>query len=123
MIGLDSISREEWIINLPKSSQFLINQMQSKVLSRYNIMGDGTPSALVPILTGKHQNELPNTMKNTENASFVDKVYPFIWKDFKRELNFTTLFSEDWPHIGTFQYRMIGMSEPPVDHYMRYKFC
>ena len=65
-----------------------------------------------------HEHELPNTIKNTYNSTFVDLAYPFIWKDFEK-LNYATLFGEDWPLIGTFQYRMKGFSKPPTTHYMR----
>lgn len=120
LLGLDSVSREDWLSNLPKSSDFLLNKMKSRVLTRYNIMGDGTPAALIPLLTSKHENELPDTLKTSKNPTHVDKAYPFIWYKFKEILGYKTLFGEDWPHVGTFQYRMIGMSKPPVDHYMRY---
>jgi hypothetical protein len=120
MLGLDSVSREDWLEKLPKSSQFFLNTIKSNVLSRYNIVNDGTPAALIPLLTGKHEHELPNTIKNTQNPKHVDLAYPFIWKDYENELGYATLFAEDWPEIGTFQYRMIGFSQPPVRHYLRY---
>lgn len=49
---------------------------------RYNIIGDGTPQAMIPILTGKTELELPLTRKRFSNASYVN-VYPFIWKDYE----------------------------------------
>ncbi|CAF0882063.1 unnamed protein product [Brachionus calyciflorus] len=119
MFGLDSVSREDWLENLPKSSDFLVNKIKAKILHRYNIVGDGTPAALIPILTSKHEHELPNTIKNSANFKFVDEAYPFIWNNFKNDLNYTTLFGEDWPHVGTFQYRLAGMRKQPTDHYTR----
>ena len=74
---------------------------------------------LIPILTGRHEEELPNTIKNSIGSQYVDKAYPFIWKEFKNKFNYSTLFVEDWPSSATFNYRMIGMEEPPVDNYMR----
>lgn len=44
----------------------------------YNIVGDGTPQAFLPILTGKTEVELPLTRKRYKNANYVD-VYPWIW--------------------------------------------
>lgn len=41
MLGLDSVSAETWALNLPKSTQFLINKMQTNVIKRFNIVGDG----------------------------------------------------------------------------------
>lgn len=52
-------------------------------LEGYNIVGDGTPQALIPILTGRTELELPETRKRMgEKASFVN-VYPFVWKDYQ----------------------------------------
>jgi hypothetical protein len=119
MFGLDSVSRETWLNTLSKSSDYLLNKMGSNVLNGYNIVGDGTPAALIPLLTSFHEEELPNTIKKTSNAKHVDIVYPFIWKNFTQKLGYASLYGEDWPGIGTFQYRMIGMSEPPTTHYLR----
>lgn len=119
MFGLDSVSREIWLNTLYESSDYLLNKMNSNVLNGYNIVGDGTPAALIPLLTSFHEHELPNTIKKTANPNYVNDVYPFIWQNFSKELNYASLYGEDWPSIGTFQYRMIGMSKPPTTHYMR----
>ena len=83
-------------------------------------MGDGTPAALIPLLTSKHEHELPNTIKNTKDSHYVDEVYPFVWKNFSEKLDYATFFGEDWPQVGTFQYRMNGFKNQPTTHYMRY---
>lgn len=119
MIGFDSISREEWLTHLPKSSSFLIKDLNSVVLNKHNIVGDGTPAALIPMFTSKHEHELPNTIKNSEGAINVDDAYPFIWNNFSKLLNYATMYAEDWPNAGTYQYRMKGMRNPPTTHYLR----
>ena len=49
MLGLDSVSRKLWLDSLPMSSDYLLNSdLNSTILSSYNIVGDGTPAALVP---------------------------------------------------------------------------
>lgn len=100
MLGADSISRELWLNFLPKSSYFLIENMNSTVLNGYNIVGDGTGANLIPILTSKHQKELPSTLKTDKNSTFVNLAYPFIWKKFSKELNYATLLNEEWPDLG-----------------------
>ena len=40
-LGLDSISKIGWLDKLPKSSQFLIETLQTNILNGYNIIGDG----------------------------------------------------------------------------------
>ena len=100
--GLDSVSREKWLNSLPVSSKYLTKTMGANILKGYNIVGDGTPAALIPILTGFHEEELPNTLKGTPNASFCDEVYPFVWKEFEEKLNYATMYNEDWPQVGMY---------------------
>ena len=82
---------------MPQSSEYLIKELGSSVLNGYNIVGDGTPAALIPILTGKHEEELPNTLKGVAGSKKVDQAYPFVWNDFADKLNFASLYNEDWP--------------------------
>ena len=119
LLGFDSVSKNYWLNNLPLSSSYLNNHLKAEVLNRYNIVGDGTPANLIPLLCSINEEDLPNTIKNTENSNYVNEVYPFIWNNFTEYLNYSSLFAEDWPSIGTFQYRMKGMSKPPTRHYMR----
>jgi hypothetical protein len=80
-----------------------------KIIFSVSFLFKSTPAALIALLTGKYEHELSNTLIGTENANFVDKVYPFIWKNYSNDLNYATLYAEDWPSIGTFNYRMLGM--------------
>lgn len=84
MWGHDSLSRNMFIRKLPISFDFLKNKLGGTVVEGYNIVGDGTPQALIPILTGQTESELPETRKSHgQSAKFVD-VYPFLWKEFRR---------------------------------------
>ncbi len=62
MFGFDSVSRMSWIRNLPKSYEYYTEHLGGLVLDGYNIVGDGTPQALLPILTGGFR---PETRKHT----------------------------------------------------------
>ena len=53
MIGFDSLSRNTFIRTLPKTYAFLTKDLDAYVLQGYNIVGDGTPQQLLPILTGE----------------------------------------------------------------------
>ncbi|XP_067648400.1 uncharacterized protein [Eurosta solidaginis] len=117
MFGFDSISRNAFQRKLPKTYSYLVQELKAVVLKGYNIIGDGTPQALVPLLTGFTELELPETRIRMPNAMNVD-VYPMIWKEYAQH-GYYTSFNEDVPHIGTFTYRMKGFTEQPVDHYMR----
>ena len=53
MIGTDSMSRNAWRRYLPKTYEYFSEGLGGIILEGYNIVGDGTPQALLPILTGK----------------------------------------------------------------------
>lgn len=82
MLGFDSVSRMSFIRMMPKTYEYIIKELGIVVLKGYNIVGDGTPQALLPILTGKKETELPEARRGFVNVSYVDK-FPWIWKDYK----------------------------------------
>lgn len=49
MFGFDSLSRNAWIRKLPKSYEYMTKHLHADVLQGYNIVGDGTPQALIPV--------------------------------------------------------------------------
>ena len=53
--------------NLPKSVNYFEKTMGAVRLKEYNILGDGTPAALLPILTGKSEIELPEARHSRSN--------------------------------------------------------
>ena len=117
MVGFDSVSRMTWMRNLPKSYDYLVTVLATVVMEGYNIVGDATTAALLPILTGKTETELPEARRGHRGAQPVDD-HPWIWNDF-RALGYVNQFAEDRCHIGAFTLRMVGFNETPVDHYMR----
>ena len=117
MFGFDSVSRMTWMRNLPKSHKYFTDVLKGMVLQGYNIVGDGTPQALLPILTGKTELELPEARRGKPGASTVDG-HPWIWKDFEN-IGYVSQYGEDGASFGTFHYRMLGFKNSPVDHYMR----
>lgn len=117
MYGFDSLSKNAVKRKLPKSYKFIVDDLKGDVLQGYNIVGDGTPQALIPILTGFTELELPETRKRFRNSDYVN-VYPTIWKEYDK-YGYYTAFNEDVPNIGTFSYRLTGFNEQPTDHYMR----
>lgn len=117
MFGFDSLSRMAWIRLLPKTREYLLQTLGGIELEGYNIVGDGTPAALLPILTGHMEEELPEARRGYSGAKPVDD-HPWVWKDFKRH-GYVTAHGEDMALIGTFQYRMLGFKQQPTDHNMR----
>ena len=74
-------------------------------MTNYNVLGDGTVAALVPLLTGLKEWEMPETRRRISGAKPCN-VLPFIWKEFSSN-GYVTSFLEDCPGIGTFTYRLI----------------
>uniref|UniRef100_A0A158Q6Z7 Uncharacterized protein n=1 Tax=Elaeophora elaphi TaxID=1147741 RepID=A0A158Q6Z7_9BILA len=132
-IGFDSLSQMSFRRKLPKTVKYIEEELDAVVLDGYNIVGDGTPQAFIPILTGQTEEELPLTRKRFVEASYVDEVYPFVWKNFS-EAGYVTLYAEDSAKLGTFTYRLKkhetqsrdlygqdfqGFKYQPTDHYVR----
>lgn len=120
IFGFDSLSRNAFVRKLPKSYAYLTETIGAHVLTGYNIVGDGTPQALIPILTGHSELELPETRKRKQGSVSCD-AFPMIWRYFRRG-GYVTGFNEDLPKVGTFTYRLNGFDEQPTDHYMRSYF-
>ncbi|XP_005106165.2 uncharacterized protein LOC101851889 [Aplysia californica] len=120
MFGFDSVSRMSWYRNLPKTRDYFVRMLGGMELEGYNIVGDGTVQALLPILAGNHERELPTARRGEPGSVFVDG-FPWIWNDF-REAGYVTAWAEDMAHIGTFQLRLNGFKKQPTDHSMRTYF-
>lgn len=116
ILGLDSVSRMQFERMLPKTFAYINKDLDGIVLNGYNILGDGTPAQIIPILTGMQERELPSTLHRNQNGSFVD-VYPFIWNQY-RERGYVTGYAEDGPHMGIWTLRLRGFNRTPTDHYM-----
>ncbi|CAI2352335.1 unnamed protein product [Caenorhabditis sp. 36 PRJEB53466] len=120
-LGFDSLSQMSFRRKLPKTVKFLEETLGSTVLNGYNIVGDGTPQAFIPILTAQTETELPLTRKRYKEANYVDDVYPFVWKNYS-DAGYVTMYAEDAFNIGTFTYRLKGFRNQPTDHYTRTLF-
>ncbi|VDM64564.1 unnamed protein product [Angiostrongylus costaricensis] len=118
ILGFDSLSQMTFRRKMPKTINVLEETLHSVVLNGYNIVGDGTPQAYIPILTASTEEELPLTRKRFREANYVDDVYPFIWNNFSSS-GYVTLYGEDAFAIGTFTYRLKGFRKKPTDHYLR----
>ena len=76
-----------------------------------------TTAAVIPLLTGQTQLELPEVSKGGKNSTYVD-IYPLIWDDYAKN-GYVTMFAEDTPTIATFNLKLNGFDKQPTDHYMR----
>lgn len=118
ILGFDSMSRQAIQRNLPETVSFFEDKLGGVRLEGFNVLGDGTTAALLPMLTGRTETEVPEVRRGKPNAQPVDEVAEFIWSRYEKR-GYTTHWAEDMPRIGTFQYRMLGFKKQPVHHYLR----
>ncbi|XP_026318233.1 uncharacterized protein LOC113228982 [Hyposmocoma kahamanoa] len=116
VLGMDSISHNQFLRKLPHSYNVLTHELGAVILNSYNILGDGTPAALFPILTGKSELEMPDARKINKGVYFHPK--DFLFGQLKLD-GYHTAYFEDMPQTGTFQYRFNGFKYQPADHYLR----
>lgn len=115
IFGLDSVSRLSMMRLLPKTYEFLVNKLGAVVFRGMNKVGDNTFPNLVALLTGLEayrQVPHPGRTGNTFDGT------PLVWKNFK-EAGYRTLFAEDFPQFGLFNYLARGFERPPTDLYLR----
>ncbi|XP_014294779.1 uncharacterized protein [Halyomorpha halys] len=108
VVGLDSVSRLNFMRQLPKAYRLLTGSLDATVLIGFNKVGHNTFPNVVPMLTGRPLLEPPR-------SPFKD--WPFIWKDFARA-GAATMYTEDLPDINMFDYLDDGIDEQPTHHYM-----
>ncbi len=69
MFGFDSLSRMTFMRQLPKSYDKLMS-LDAIVLEGYNVLGDGTPQALIPLLTGMCNTASPFEICGSSGVEF-----------------------------------------------------
>lgn len=116
-LGFDSMSRMSWLRRMPETRAYLVNELNAIELQGYNILGDGTPAALLPILTGKHEQELPEARRSFKDAKPVDD-FPWLWRNFSNH-GYVTSWADAQIMIAPFNYRLLGFEHSPTDYFMR----
>lgn len=66
MFGFDSLSRNAFIRKLPKTYKFMTKHLKTDILQGYNIVGDGTPQALIPV-----------SIANCNINNYYDEIHVF----------------------------------------------
>ena len=116
VFGFDSTSHVSFRTKLPKTYSYLKNNLSAIILNNYNIVGDGTTHNLLPLWSGKYIEDLPEVRWSYSHTTLDS--FPFAFKDYINH-GYVTVYTEDVSKWGTFQYRLNGFKDPPVDHYAR----
>ncbi|XP_071091028.1 uncharacterized protein [Haliotis cracherodii] len=115
MIGVDSMSRLNFMRQMPLSRTYLLENLEAIEMLGYTKVADNTFLNIVPLTTGKFVAELP------WNRSMSRKPfdgYNFIWKNFSN-CGYRTLYAEDAPTLNAFTLFKGGFHIPPADYYNR----
>lgn len=115
IVGVDGVSRLNAHRQLPKTVQYLKQEMGAIEMYGYTKVGDNTFPNLIPLLTGLRVEEVTNRIWSEMEP--LDKL-PFLWKLFARG-GWSTLYAEDTPQISTFNYLKQGFLKQPTDYYFR----
>ncbi|XP_048585683.1 uncharacterized protein LOC5510781 isoform X2 [Nematostella vectensis] len=120
ILAFDSMSDAHVQRVMPLTYAFIKDELQSFVFRGFSVVGQATTPALTAMLTGRtvEENCEKQEGRRGEPGSTPIDGWPFIFKELK-ETGFASMFSEDDPKLGTFQMRLLGFTEPPVDHYAR----
>lgn len=114
-VGIDSISRLNFIRMLPKTYHFLKDNNWVEFLG-YNKVADNTFPNLMALFTGMNET-LAYKVCRPREVGYLDTC-KFIWKNFS-DHNYVTGYAEDESSINTFNYNKKGFSKPPTDFYFR----
>ncbi|CAH1724499.1 unnamed protein product [Aphis gossypii] len=109
VIGIDSISRLNFMRQMVNSYNFINKEMNGDVMHGFTKVGENTFPNVIPMLTGR-------SFITEHNNKFDD--WPYVWKDFSKE-GAATLYAEDQPEFNMFDYLAKGITLQPTLHYMR----
>ncbi|XP_022258920.1 uncharacterized protein LOC106474951 [Limulus polyphemus] len=115
MVGIDSVSKLNFIRHFRKTYSYLQTVLKPFELRGYNKIADNTFPNLTPLLTGFFVNHYWNKNKNKMFFDHLD----FIWKEYSAR-GYRTLLAEDLPKFALYHCgRRRGFLNVPVDYYYR----
>lgn len=112
VVGLDAVSRLNLHRQMPSIVHYL-KEIGGVELRGYNKVGDNTFPNLMPVLTGKFEEELRKTCW-PKISDRLDKCH-FIWEDYKNR-SYVTAYGEDSSWMGLFNYGRKGFEKQPTDY-------
>ncbi|XP_052852790.1 uncharacterized protein LOC128262525 [Drosophila gunungcola] len=111
ILGLDSVSHLNLLRQMPKTVQYMRNNMSQVEFWGFNKIGNNTYPNLIGLLTGLSATE---SQKYWLKQNSMDGL-PLIWKEFKKA-GYNTSFAEDMAIYSMFYYGKPGFKHPTTDH-------
>lgn len=115
LIGIDSISRLNFIRSMPETYKF-VTENRWYDMKAFNKIGDNTYPNLNALLNGRNLSTMEKDC-NWQKTGELEKCR-FLWNDFN-DANYATAYAEDAVKIQTFNYYKTGFIHSPTDHYLR----
>ncbi|XP_065334901.1 uncharacterized protein LOC135936128 [Cloeon dipterum] len=121
IFAFDSMSRLNFIRQLPKTSKFIEERVKGVVMNGLTKVGDNTFPNMLALLSGftakRYRDEKALSPFWLDDSGYFDHL-PTLWKNFSQN-GYVTMFTEDHPKINAFNYLAHGFKEPPTDYYTR----
>lgn len=114
VLGLDSVSYLNFERHMRLTGQYVRKDLEAFELFGYNKVGDNSFPNQVPLLTGLNATYAYSTMRD----KFFDDM-DMIWKAYA-DRGYRTMFLEESPYYGLFNYYLNGFRRPPTDYYLRH---
>lgn len=116
MVGVDSVSRLNFMRYMKRTRSVLLGDLGAVDLQGYNKVADNTFVNIVPMTMGKFLEDIPWN-ESMSNKPFDS--YNFIWKQYSNK-GYTTLYAEDQPKIAIFDFLKAGFHQSPADYFNRH---
>ncbi|CAN8006928.1 unnamed protein product, partial [Ixodes hexagonus] len=113
VLGLDSVSNLNFVRHLPKTGAYVRDKLAAFELFGFNKVGDNSFPNQIPLITGMNETEAFQSCPD----KFFDKIN-LIWKMYA-DRGYRTMFLEEAPFWGVFNYLLNGFRDCPADYYPR----
>ena len=115
MIMLESQSHSNVQRYLQKTYSWLKNDPNTHIFKGYTKVGDATTPALLAMLANLEESKAPEARQGFYGAETVDR-FPFVFNELNND-GYVTVYGEDDPHLGAFQFRLLGFRDQPTNKY------
>ncbi|XP_015929498.2 uncharacterized protein [Parasteatoda tepidariorum] len=115
LLGIDSVSKLNFLRHFRQTKAFLEENMKAFDMKGYTKVADNTFLNIVPMLTGHFVEYYWN--ETVRDTFFFDNI-SLIWKDYAKQ-GYRTFFADDAPFNGIFNYFKRGFFREPTDYYYR----